>query len=75
VNPENFVYQTMVQLNGSNANQLCQIGALWEIPEAKSNTELYNFEVQNPFPLSQLSGVTVCYLDLVGNAYNIGYIK
>jgi hypothetical protein len=75
VDPENFVYQTMVQLNGSNANQICQIGTLWESPEAKSNTELYNFEVQNPFPVSQLSSVTVCYLDLVGNAYNIGYIK
>lgn len=75
VNPANFVYQTMVQLNGTNMNQICQIGTLWESPEAKTNTELYNFEVQNPFPLSELSGVTVCYLDLVGNAYNIGYIK
>lgn len=75
VNPENFVYQTMVQLNGSNANQICQIGALWENPEAKTNTELYNFKVENPFPISELYNVTVCYLDLVGNAYNIGYIK
>jgi hypothetical protein len=75
VNPENFVYQTMIQLNGSNHNQISQIGTIWENPEAKTNTELYNFEVQNPFPLSQLNGVTVCYLDLVGNAYNIGYIK
>jgi hypothetical protein len=75
VEPENFVYQTMVQLNGNQNNQLCQIGTLWENPEAKSNTELYNFILPKPIPLSDLHSLTVCYLDLIGNAYNIGFLE
>ena len=73
VDPENFVYQTMIQLNGFQ-NQLGQIGTLWEDPEAKTNTELYNFVLPDPLPLPELRGLTVCYLDLIGNAYNIGYL-
>lgn len=75
INPENFVYQTMVQLNGDHANQLSQIGVLWENPEAKSNNELYTFIPQNPIQISELYSINVCYLDLVGNAYNIVFIK
>jgi hypothetical protein len=75
VSPENFVYQTMIQLNGINHNQLCQIGVLWENPEAKSNTELYTFVPDKTILASELESLTVCYLDLVGNAYNIGFNK
>jgi hypothetical protein len=75
VNPENFVYQTMVQLNDQQYNQIFQIGTLWENPEAKTNTELYNFILPHPIPLSDLYGLTVCYLDLIGNAYNIGFMQ
>jgi lipocalin len=74
INPENFVYQTMVQLNNEE-NQLEQIGALWESPEAKTNTELYNYIPVKKINVSQLTGINVCYLDLVGNSYNINFKK
>jgi len=74
INPENFIYQTSVQLNNENF-QLEQIGTLWENPEAKSNTELYNFVPKKSINLSQLTGINVGYLDLVGNAYNISFRK
>jgi hypothetical protein len=74
VTAENFVYQTQVTLNGTQ-NQLCQIGTLWENPEAKTNTEIYNFILPNPIPLSELRGLSIMYLDLIGNAYNIGYVQ
>jgi hypothetical protein len=74
INPENFVYQTMVQLN-NGGNQLEQIGALWESPEAKTNTELYNFVPSKKINESELTGINVCYLDLVGNSYNINFRK
>jgi hypothetical protein len=75
VTPENFVYQTQITLDGIQANRLCQIGALGENPEAKSNTELYSFILPTPIPLSQLHGLTVGYMDLIGNWYNIGYLE
>ena len=75
VNAENFVYQTQVTLDGYQGNRLCQIGALWENPEAKTNTELYNFKLPEPIPLSELRTVGICYVDLIGNAYNIGFIR
>lgn len=68
---ENFVYQTMVQFTRKQSTLVNQIGALWESPEAKTNTELYHFVLSEPIPLSELDHVTVCYLDLIGNAYNI----
>jgi hypothetical protein len=74
INPENFVYQTMIQLN-NGVNQLEQIGTLWENPEAKTNTELYNFVSEKKINESQLTGINVCYLDLVGNSYNIVFRK
>jgi len=63
VTAENFVFQTQVTLQGIQ-NQLCQIGALWENPEAKTNTELYNFTLQNPVPLSELRYLSVMYVRL-----------
>ena len=75
INPENFVYQSMVQLNDIYHNQLCNIGTLWENPEAKTNTELYTFIPQKTIQVSALHSITVCYLDLLGNAYNIGFNK
>jgi hypothetical protein len=75
VKAENYVYQTMLQLSGNQGKQLCQIGTLWENPEAKSNTEIYDFVLPSPIPLSDLQNLTVCYLDLIGNAYNIIYIQ
>ena len=74
VTAENFVFQTQVTLEGIQ-NRLCQIGALWENPEAKTNTDLYNFKLPNPVPLSELHYLSVMYVDLIGNSYNIGYIK
>jgi hypothetical protein len=74
INPENFVYQTMVQLN-DGGNQLEQIGVLWENPDAKTNTELYNFVPVKRINEAQLTGINVCYLDLVGNSYNINFRK
>jgi hypothetical protein len=74
INPENFVYQTMVQLN-NGVKQLEQIGALWENPEAKTNTELYNYIPKTKINESELTGINVCYLDLVGNSYNIVFRK
>jgi hypothetical protein len=74
INPENFVYQTMVQLN-NGVNQLEQIGTLWENPEAKTNTELYNYIPKSKINESELTGINVCYLDLVGNSYNIVFRK
>ncbi len=75
VKAENYVYQTMLQLSGNQGKQLCQIGTLWENPEAKSNTEIYDFVLPSPIPLSDLQNLSVCYLDLIGNAYNIIYIQ
>jgi hypothetical protein len=72
VTAENYVYQTQVTLDGSQS-QLVQMGALWENPEAKTNSDLYNFTLPTPLPLSQLSRLSVMYLDLIGNSYNIGY--
>ncbi|HUX94184.1 MAG TPA: hypothetical protein VMV47_00515 [Bacteroidales bacterium] len=75
VTPENFVYQTQITLEGNQNNRLCQIGALGENPEAKTNTELYNFILPNPIPLSELRSLTVGYMDLIGNWYNIIYLE
>jgi hypothetical protein len=74
INPENFVYQTMVQLN-NGVKQLEEIGTLWENPEAKTNTELYNYIPKSRINESELTGINVCYLDLVGNSYNIVFHK
>jgi hypothetical protein len=73
VDAQNFVYQTMVMLNGPNASQLCQIGVLWESPEAKSNDELYTYVPSETINISELSGLAVNYIDLVGNAYLFVY--
>jgi hypothetical protein len=75
VTAENFVYQTQVTLDGFQGNQLCQVGALWENPEAKTNTELYNFTLPQPVALSLIRSVGICYVDMIGNAYNIGFIQ
>jgi hypothetical protein len=75
INPENFVYQTMIQLNDANYQQLCQIGVLWEGPETKTNTELYNFVPWKTILVSELNRINVCYLDLLGNSYNIVFHK
>jgi hypothetical protein len=72
VTAENYVYQTQVTFDGSQT-QLAQIGALWENPEAKTNTDLYNFTLKTPLPFSQLRRLSVMYVDLIGNSYNIGY--
>jgi len=74
VKAENFVYQTQVTLRGIQTI-LCQIGALWENPEAKTNTEIYNFVLPNPVSLSELHSMSVMYVDLIGNSYNIGFIQ
>jgi len=75
VTAENFIYQTQVLLTDYQDNQLSCEGALWENPEAKTNTELYNFTFSKPVPLSQIRTVGICYVDMIGNAYNIGFIK
>jgi hypothetical protein len=72
VTAENYVYETQVTLEGSQ-NRLVQMGALWENPEAKTNTDLYNFKLPTPVPMSQLSMLSVMYLDIIGNSYNINY--
>jgi hypothetical protein len=72
VTAENYVYQTQVTLNGQQG-QLVQMGALWENPEAKTNSDLYNFTLATPVPLSQLSTLSVMYVDLIGNSYSIAY--
>jgi hypothetical protein len=75
VTAENYVYQSQVTLDGYQGNQLCQMGSLWENPDAKTNTELYHFTLPQPIPLSLIRSVGVCYVDMIGNAYNIGFIK
>jgi hypothetical protein len=72
INPENFVYQTMIQLN-AGASQIEQIGTMWENPEAKTHTELYMFVPKTNIIESNVSGINVNYLDLVGNAYFINF--
>jgi hypothetical protein len=74
VTPENYVYQAQVTLN-SNQGQLCQMGALWENPEAKTNTEIYQFTLSKPVPMTELRNLTVSYVDMIGNAYNIGFMQ
>jgi hypothetical protein len=69
---ENFVYQTQVTLN-KGTKQLCQIGALWEGPEAKTNTELYTFVPKDSINIADVTSAQVTYLDLIGNAYNNCY--
>jgi len=73
VTAENYVYQTQVTLEGPQT-RLVQMGALWENPEAKTNTDLFNFTLPNPVPMSQLNMLSVMYLDLIGNSYNINYM-
>jgi len=70
---ENYVYQTQVTLDGPQT-RLVQMGALWENPEAKTNSDLYNFTLPTPVPMSQLVRLSVMYLDLIGNSYNINYM-
>ena len=74
VNADNFVYQTQITLQG-NQGIFCQIGALWENPEAKSNTELYEFVLPNPVPYADLLNMSVMYVDLIGNSYSIGFMR
>ena len=73
VTAENYVYQTQVTLEGPQT-RLVQMGALGENPEAKTNTDLFNFTLPNPVPMSQLNMLSVMYLDLIGNSYNINYM-
>lgn len=73
VNADNFVYQTMIQLDGNT--RIFEIGKLWENPESKHNTEKYTFILPNPVPLSELKQIVVCYQDLIGNAYNLKYYR
>lgn len=72
ITAENYVYQTQVTLDGPQT-RLVQMGALWENPEAKTNSNLYTFTLPTPLPMSQLSRLSIMYLDLIGNSYNIGY--
>ena len=72
VTAENFVYQTQVSLGGSQGS-LCEMGALWENPEAKTNMELYNFILTDPVPLSELQNISVMYVDLIGNSYQMRF--
>jgi len=74
VEPENFVYQAMVQFGGNNVS-LAQTGSIWESPRAKFNTELYSFTLAEPIALSDLDNISVCYVDLVGNSYTISFNK
>lgn len=71
INADNFVYQTMVQLDGNT--RICEIGKLWADPESKHDTEKYTFTLPNPVPISELKQIVVCYQDLIGNAYNLHY--
>jgi hypothetical protein len=73
VTAENYVYQTQVTLEGNQ--RLCSMGSLWENPEAKTNTDLYNFTLPDPVPLPDLKMITVSYVDLIGNSYNINYFQ
>jgi hypothetical protein len=73
VNAENFVYQTMVQIDGNS--RICEMGKLWENPASKQNTEKYTFTLPNPVALSELRQITVSYLDLIGNTYNQRFTK
>lgn len=75
VTAENYVYQAQVTLDGFEGNRLCQMGALWENPEAKTNTELYSFQLPKQIPLATIRSVGVCYVDIIGNAYNVGFIQ
>jgi|WetSurSiteA1Bulk_404760.scaffolds.fasta_scaffold00146_15 hypothetical protein len=75
VTAENYVFQTQVTLDGFQGNRICQVGTLWENPEAKTNTELYTFILPEPVPLANIRSVGVCYVDMIGNAYNIGFIQ
>lgn len=72
VNAENYVYQTMVQIDGTS--RICEIGKLWENPASKQHTEIYTFTLPNPVALSEIGQVKVCYLDLIGNTYNLKFI-
>jgi hypothetical protein len=71
VNAENFVYQTMVQIDGNS--RICEIGKLWENPASKQHTEKYTFTLPDPVALSELKQITVSYLDLIGNSYNLRF--
>ena len=73
VDAENFVYQTQITLRDGNT-QISQMGALWENPETKTNNELYNFVLPAPVPLSDLHNISVMYVDLIGNSYEIGFM-
>lgn len=72
VNAENYVYQTMIQVDGTS--RICEIGKLWENPESKQHTEIYTFTLPNPVALSEIGQIKVCYTDLIGNTYNLKFI-
>jgi len=69
---DNFVYQTQVSLGGRTSS-LSEMGALWENPEAKTNTELYNFVLPEAVPYSELQNISVMYVDLIGNSYDLRF--
>jgi len=73
VNAENFVYQTMVQIDGNE--RICEMGKLWEDPASKRYTEKYTFTLPDPVALSEVRQIVVCYLDLIGNTYNLKFTE
>jgi hypothetical protein len=75
VNAENFVYQTQITLDGHQGDQLCQVGALWEYRETKTNAEIYNFTLPNPIPLLELRALSEMYVDLIGNSNSMGFMQ
>ncbi len=71
-NAENFVYQTMVEVEGMNS-RIAEIGKLWEDSSSKQHTEKYTFTLPTPVALSELREIVVSYQDLIGNVYNLKY--
>ena len=74
VDPTNFVYQVALIFGGADGGTILrQIGTIYESPEAKTWTELYNFTVSPSIDLSSIGGLCVCYTDLIGNQYQISW--
>ncbi|MGO9482361.1 MAG: hypothetical protein ACLP05_11360 [Candidatus Kryptoniota bacterium] len=74
VDPTNFVYQVSLIFDGKDDGTILkQIGTIYQSPEAKTWTELYNFTVDPPLEISAIGGLCVCYVDLIGNQYQIGW--
>jgi len=71
VDPEDFVTILQLQFQKKDGSRL-EMGALYEAVETNRRIkDIKNITLDTPFPLSDLSGLSVNYNDFLGNEYDV----